>query len=204
MILHIYDWHGLRYKAHNTNLPTCDAWGFFFTVDWYLVASWLTFQPALFQVNDEGLWWPAKIVAETEVPPEILKPFLPVHGKIVHLFHSEKNLQPYQVVKRRFVCTKNLQFKSHHACHFDLETTVTGEEEEHCKISGLSAKMIVFWLQPHRNPSDKAPLKNFFVVVSAAFHLSAGYKDNSFASNQRWGRIVVWGICLNQQLYLPI
>ncbi|KAH9570732.1 hypothetical protein CY35_02G056500 [Sphagnum magellanicum] len=52
------------------------------------------------KVNDEGLWWPAKIVAETEVPPEILKPFLPVHGKIVHLFHSEKNLQPYQVVKR--------------------------------------------------------------------------------------------------------
>jgi hypothetical protein len=34
LILHIYDWHGLRYKAHNPNLPTCDAWGFFFTIDW--------------------------------------------------------------------------------------------------------------------------------------------------------------------------
>jgi hypothetical protein len=116
------------------------------------------------KVNDEGLWWPAKIVAETEVPPEILKPFLPVHGKIVHLFHSEKNLQPYQVVKRRFVCTKNLQFKSHHACHFDLETTVTGEEEDHCKISSLSAEMIVFWLKPHRNPSEKAPTSRFFLL----------------------------------------
>lgn len=55
-------------------------------------------------MDEEDLWWPAKIVAESEVPQDFAKEVLTVKDskkKIVSLFHPPRDFEPFRVVKRR-------------------------------------------------------------------------------------------------------
>jgi hypothetical protein len=54
-------------------------------------------------VDEDGLWWPAKLIAEKEVPLKILKQISMGKGKFVSLFQPEKGLQQFQTVRRRLV-----------------------------------------------------------------------------------------------------
>jgi hypothetical protein len=50
-------------------------------------------------VGEKDLWWPIKIVKESDVPLKIVNILLVFKGKYVYLFQPEKGLQKFQIVK---------------------------------------------------------------------------------------------------------